>query len=77
MAAHIVVIRSDLSIFAHVHTNGSVPISALDLAEAGLLARSSAEAGMSPAMAHHHELLPPTFSVPYGVRCPADDRFFV
>ena len=79
MAAHMVVLRSDLSVFAHVHTNGSVPMAALDLAQAGLLAQSSAGAAdTSPAMAHqHHASLPPKFSIPYGVPGPGDYRFFV
>jgi hypothetical protein len=79
MAAHMVVLRSDRSVFAHVHTNGSVPMAALDLAQAGLLSRSSAGAPeMAPAMAHHHHAsLPASFSVPYGVPRPGDYRFFV
>lgn len=79
MAAHMVVLRSDQSVFAHVHTNGSVPMAALDLAQAGLMAGSSAGATEMPmAMSHqHHESLPPTFSIPYGVPRPGDYRFFV
>jgi hypothetical protein len=79
MAAHMVVLRSDLNVFAHVHTNGSVPMAALDLAQAGLLAKSSAGASDAPpAMAHHHHAsLPAEFSVPYGVPGPGDYRFFI
>ncbi|HYK05696.1 MAG TPA: hypothetical protein VE974_28360 [Thermoanaerobaculia bacterium] len=79
MAAHMVVVRSDLSVFAHVHTNGSVPMAALDLAQAGLAAGSSAgTSGAAPAMAHHHHAaLPPRFSIPYGVSLPGDYRFFI
>ncbi len=79
MAAHMVVLRSDLSVFAHVHTNGSVPMAALDLAQAGLLAQASAGGSdASTAMAHHHHAsLPPKFSIPYGVPAPGDYRFFV
>lgn len=79
MAAHMVALRSDLGVFAHVHTNGSVPMAALDLAQTGLLAQSSAGGSdMDPAMAHHHHAsLPPKFSIPYGVPEPGDYRFFV
>ena len=79
MAAHMVALRSDLSVFAHVHTNGSVPMAALDLAEAGLLEQSSANASaMNAAMAHHHHAsLPASFSIPYGVPSPGDYRFFI
>lgn len=74
MAAHMVVLRSDLSVFAHVHTNGSVPMAALDLAQAGLSGTSDMDAAMAH---HHHETLPAKFSVPYGVPGPGDYRFFV
>ena len=79
MAAHMVVLRSDLNVFAHVHTNGSVPMAALDLAQAGLLAQSAAGASdAGPAMAHHHHAsLPANFSIPYGVPSPGDYRFFI
>lgn len=77
MAAHMVVIRSDQSIFAHVHSNGSVPMAALDLAQAGL-APSSADSSDMSGMAHHHQgSLPPEFSVPYGVPAAGDYRVFV
>jgi hypothetical protein len=78
MAAHMVVIRSDLGIFAHVHSNGSVPMAALDLAQAGPGQSSAEGSDMSPAMAHHHSgSLPPEFSVPYGVPGAGDYRIFV
>ncbi|HXH37710.1 MAG TPA: hypothetical protein VNN08_03705 [Thermoanaerobaculia bacterium] len=78
MAAHMVVIRSDLNVFAHVHSNGSVPMASLDLAQAGLFAQSSADSSdMSPAMAHDHGSLPAEFSVPYGVPGAGDYRIFV
>jgi hypothetical protein len=78
MAAHMVVLRSDRNVFAHVHTNGTVPMAALDLAQAGLLSEPSANAPGAPAMAHHHHAsLPASFSIPYGVPSPGDYRFFV
>lgn len=79
MAAHMVVLRSDLNVFAHVHTNGSVPMAAIDLAQAGLREDSpSAASDTPPAMAHHHHAtLPADFSIPYGVPSPGDYRFFI
>ena len=80
MTAHMVVMRSDLSVFAHVHTNGSVPMASIDLAQAELLAPSSASASdpSPPPMAHHHhDAPPPSFTVPYGVPSAGDYRFFV
>ncbi|HEX6100829.1 MAG TPA: hypothetical protein VF432_31215 [Thermoanaerobaculia bacterium] len=76
MAAHMVALRSDLSVFAHVHTNGSVPMAALDLAQDGL--RASSDASDATGMAHHHHAsLPASFSIPYGVPSAGDYRFFI
>jgi hypothetical protein len=80
MAAHMVVLCSDLSVFTHLHPAGSVSMAALDLARAGL-SRSSAASdmgmGMGMAMAHSHAAVPPQFSIPYGVPHPGDYRIFV
>ncbi|MBV9496380.1 MAG: hypothetical protein JOZ54_19180 [Acidobacteria bacterium] len=74
MAAHMIVLRRDAGVFAHVHTNGSVPMAALDLAR-----ESSADGmDMSQSMAHqHHAALPASFSVPYGVPSAGDYRIFI
>jgi hypothetical protein len=78
MAAHAVVVCSDLSVFAHIHPSGSVSMAALDLAQAGLLAQPSAGAsGMAMPMAHSQASIPPAFSIPYGVPHPGDYRIFV
>ncbi len=78
MAAHMVVVCSDLSVFAHLHPAGSVPMAALDLAQAGLLARPAAEASDMPmTMMQSHASIPPKFSIPYGVPHPGDYRIFV
>lgn len=45
MAGHAEFIRSDFSVFAHVHPDGSIPMAAFNLAEATLGAGNSAAAG--------------------------------
>ncbi len=78
MAAHAEVVCSDLSVFAHIHPNGSVSMAALDLAQAGLVPQSSAMAsGMTMEMAGSSGNLPPEFSFPYGFPHPGDYRVFV
>lgn len=78
MAAHAQVVCSDLSVFAHLHPAGSVSMAALDLAQAGLMASSSAHtSGMSMDMPVSSALLPPTFSFPYGFPHPGAYRIFV
>jgi hypothetical protein len=78
MAAHAQVVCSDLSVFAHLHPNGSVSMAALDLAQAGLTARSAARAsGMSMETAHSAHSLPPQVDFPYGFPHPGDYRIFV
>lgn len=79
MAAHAEIVCSDLSVFAHIHPAGSISMAALDLAQGGLMANSSAAAGamampMSMDAAHP---LPPEFSFPYGFPHPGDYRVFV
>ncbi len=78
MAAHMVVLCSDLSVFTHLHPAGSVSMAALDLAQAGLSARPAAGASaMATAMVHSHASVPPKFGIPYGVPHPGDYRIFV
>src|SRR6202050_2122322 len=45
MAGHAEFVRSDLSVFAHVHPSGSVPMASLEMAQAGLLGDRSAMQG--------------------------------
>ena len=80
MAVHAAVVSSDLSVFAHVHQNGSVSMAALDLAQAGLAARPADEpspTSMPMAMEHSHGALPPEVSFPYGFPHAGDYRIFV
>jgi hypothetical protein len=82
MAAHMVVVCSDMSVFAHVHPAGSISMAALDLARASLAAQPSAEPASMPGsmpggMTHVHGALPPEFSFPYGIPHAGDYRIFV
>lgn len=79
MAAHAEVVRSDLSVFAHIHPAGTVPMAALSLAQAGKTTQPSASASheMTMQMPHSHSSLPPDFSFAYGFPHPGDYRIFV
>jgi hypothetical protein len=78
MAAHAEFVRSDLSVFAHVHPAGSAPMAALEMAQAGLLAYGGeAQSTMSPDMAMAPASLPPEVSFPYGFPKPGDYRLFI
>jgi hypothetical protein len=78
MAAHAEIICSDLSVFAHIHPNGSVSMAALELAQAGLKAQSvSAASGMAMGMGRSSDPLPPEVRFPYGFPHPGDYRIFV
>jgi hypothetical protein len=75
MAGHAEFVRSDLSVFAHVHPAGSVPMASLELAQAGLLGGASSMQGM--AMTPKKEALPAEVNFPYGFPQPGDYRIFV
>jgi hypothetical protein len=69
MAAHAMVVARDLSVFAHVHPTGSVPMAALALVE-----------GVAAPIDHTHHLgmtFGPTVSVPYAFPRAGDYRVFV
>ena len=72
MAGHLVIVRRDLSVFAHVHPAGSVPMAALAL----LGQTSNAAAGPMQYM-HHAERVPAEISFPYGFPQPGDYRLFL
>jgi hypothetical protein len=82
MAGHAEFIRSDLSVFAHVHPDGSISMAAEELAAASLPGNSpnpsapGAQSGMTmPGMAIGP--LPPEVAFPYGFPKPGLYRIFV
>jgi hypothetical protein len=79
MAGHAEFVRSDMSVFAHVHPAGSVSMAALDLANQGLpgVSPSIEMQGMSMDSAAKSGPLPPEVSFPYGFPKPGDYRIFV
>lgn len=80
MAGHAEFVRSDLSVFAHIHPAGSVSMAALELAQAGLTsaARPAQDAIMSMSMPMPMSRpLPPEVRFPYGFPQPGDYRIFV
>ena len=79
MAGHAEIVRSDLSVFAHVHPDGSVAMAALELAQknSGLPADSSGNPSMMMAMQKPTESISPEVSFPYGFPKPGEYRIFV
>jgi len=77
MAAHAQVVCSDLSVFAHIHPAGSIPMAALDMARDGLIQSSTGASGMEMPSMHSSASLPPRFSFPYGFPHPGRYRIFV
>ena len=82
MAGHAEFVRSDFSVFAHVHPAGSVSMAAFDMAQAGLPGSSlmpngteMTMPGMSMPMVS--ESLPPEVSFPYGFPSAGTYRIFV
>ncbi|HYL46312.1 MAG TPA: hypothetical protein VEU52_04750 [Candidatus Limnocylindrales bacterium] len=89
MAGHAEFVRSDLSVFAHVHPDGSVSMAALQLADTSLARNSPSgggtmngmegmrtEAGTEP-ITPSRELFPAEVSFPYGLPKPGLYRIFV
>jgi hypothetical protein len=73
MSGHLVILRRDLSVFAHVHPAGSVPMAALML-----LQKPAADDGGSLAMmAMHHEAVPAEITFPYGFPQAGQYRLFL
>jgi hypothetical protein len=78
MAGHAEFVRSDLTVFAHIHPAGSVSMAALELAQAGLAVSppSAQEAAMSMPMAASGSL-PAEVRFPYGFPQAGEYRIFV
>ncbi|HYL83978.1 MAG TPA: hypothetical protein VE263_07085 [Candidatus Angelobacter sp.] len=85
MAGHAEFVRSDLSVFAHVHPAGSVSMAALELAQDGLPnGAASAQEPMPMPMSAPMSMpiqdsgpIPPEVRFPYGFPQPGDYRIFV
>src|SRR6202030_3151134 len=71
MAGHAVFVRSDESVFAHIHPAGSVPMAALAVVQ-----KDSGET-RDMSMAGHAMALPAEVSFPYGFPQSGDYRLFV
>jgi hypothetical protein len=75
MAAHLEIVRNDLSVFAHIHPSGSAPMAALMLAGDTVSgATMTMPNGSSMAMP---EKIGPELSMPYGFPKPGLYRVFV
>jgi hypothetical protein len=87
MAGHAEFVRSDFSVFAHVHPAGSVSMAAFDMAQANLSGAASPAGTMAMAMPMASmpgmampaasEKLPPEVSFPYGFPSAGTYRIFV
>jgi hypothetical protein len=74
MGGHLVIVKRDLTVFAHVHPSGSMPMAALMLLEKEPAGDNKEMAAM-PAM--HEAPMPPEVTFPYGFPDPGDYRLFV
>ena len=88
MAGHMEIVRSDRSVFAHIHPDGTVSMAALSMAEQSLnsgeaLPAASAASqppspmAMSMSMSGSGSPLPATVTFPYGFPKPGAYRLFV
>jgi hypothetical protein len=81
MAAHAAVVRSDASVFAHLHPTGSVSMAAFEIAQAdipgGLGNNNGGMAGMAMPAVATTTRFGPEISFPYGFPKPGLYRIFV
>jgi hypothetical protein len=77
MAGHAEFVRSDFSVFAHLHPAGSVSMAALELAQTGLPASSPMQAPMPMPMPAATVPISPEVRFPYGFPQPGDYRIFL
>jgi hypothetical protein len=71
MAGHLVILRNDLSVFAHVHPAGSVPMAAL------MLLQKEPAGDMSSMQGMRQEPVPAEITFPYGFPQAGDYRLFL
>jgi hypothetical protein len=72
MPGHAIVMKRDLSVFAHVHPSGTAPMASIALAARGIASDASPHAQHAMASA-----LPATVTFPYGFPSAGDYRVFV
>ena len=78
MAAHAAIVRSDGSVFAHVHPTGSVPMASFELAQASLPSRLGESAPGAMEMSQMTaDKAAPEISIPYGFPKAGHYRIFV
>jgi hypothetical protein len=81
MAAHAAIVKSDASVFAHVHPAGSVSMAAFEIAQANFPAgpgnSNGGMAGMAMPAASTATSFGPEISFPYGFPKPGLYRIFV
>jgi hypothetical protein len=77
MAGHAEFIRSDFSVFAHVHPDGSAPMAAVNLANASFASPGPAMAGIAGMTGMEMEKLRAEVSFPYGFPKAGLYRIFV
>jgi hypothetical protein len=74
MAGHLVIVKRDLTVFAHVHPSGSMPMAALMLLEKQ---RAGAAGDMTGMPGMHAPTILSEITFPYGFPDPGDYRLFV
>jgi hypothetical protein len=74
MAGHLVIVKRDLTVFAHVHPSGSMPMAALMLLQKPT---SGAGTEMAAMQGMHEAAFPAEVTFPYGFPEPGDYRLFV
>jgi hypothetical protein len=80
MLGHAAFVKSDGSVFAHIHPTGTMAMAAFMMANPGQGMSSQGGQNMTmdmPGMAMHQALLPNTVSFPYGFPSPGSYRIFV
>jgi hypothetical protein len=79
MAGHAEIVRSDRSVFAHIHPDGSVAMAALELAQknSGSPTGPNGTSAMAMTMQMPTGPISPEVSFPYGFPKPGEYRMFV